>query len=449
MINTIAIDFDQKQGPIRPMHSVNNGPAGSVVRGTSNAEAFRNAGIPYVRNHDASFSTSYGGEYTVDVHRIFRDFDADENNPESYDFLMTDLYMKDVYDVGSKMFYRLGARIEHEPRKCGTIPPKDFAKWARICEHIIRHYTEGWADGFFYDVEYWEIWNEPDCRNRDGSNPCWQGTDEQFFELFDITAHHLKACFPHLKIGGPALTGIWLEGSFLQGFFPYLQAHHTPLDFFSFHGYKEDPSKYAPVIATARELCRKYGYLHTELILNEWNYIRGWFGNDWKYSLQMEKSLKGASFIAGTMCTCQAAGLDHLMYYDARPCAMNGMFQTDTLEPLKGYYPFWMFKHLYQLGTEVACTCDDATLYACAAEGTEGAAVLLTYYEDLDESDAKEVHVTFDHMDAPNGVRVEYYLLDQNHDAVLVRDEIFNADHFGTYLKLNLFTTYLLKIVRL
>ena len=46
-----------------------------------------------------------------------------------------------------------------------TFPPKDPEKWARICEHIIRHYTEGWADGYHYNIRYWEIWNEPEVQN--------------------------------------------------------------------------------------------------------------------------------------------------------------------------------------------------------------------------------------------------------------------------------------------
>ncbi|MBI4578450.1 MAG: hypothetical protein HY718_02035 [Planctomycetes bacterium] len=42
---------------------------------------------------------------------------------------------------------------------------KDFAKWAKICVNIIRHYNEGWADGFHYNIRYWEIWNEPNVGN--------------------------------------------------------------------------------------------------------------------------------------------------------------------------------------------------------------------------------------------------------------------------------------------
>ena len=57
--------FETYFGQIKPMHAVNNGP----VKGprmfplSGNFDAFREAGIPYVRNHDASFCASYGGKW--------------------------------------------------------------------------------------------------------------------------------------------------------------------------------------------------------------------------------------------------------------------------------------------------------------------------------------------------------------------------------------------------
>jgi hypothetical protein len=81
--------------------------------------------------------------------------------------------------------------------------PKDFAKWARICEHVIRHYNEGWAKGFRWGIEYWEIWNEPE------SNTMWRGsTREAFFEFYRTAALHLKAKFHGIKVGGYGSTGI-------------------------------------------------------------------------------------------------------------------------------------------------------------------------------------------------------------------------------------------------
>ncbi|MBQ4051590.1 MAG: hypothetical protein IJD13_08155 [Oscillospiraceae bacterium] len=438
-MNNITVNFAKTLGPVKPMHSVNNGPAGGGVRGgNTSRDLLRAAGIPFSRNHDASFSN----EHLVDVHRIFKNFDADENDPNSYRFESTDAYVKATIDAGMQVFYRLGASIEHG-QKYGTFPPKDNAKWARICEHIIMHYNEGWADGFEYGIKYWEIWNEPDCRNRDGSNPCWQGTDEQFVELFVTALGYLKKRFPDLKIGGPAFCGPWDDryNNLLLG---AVKEAGIPLDFFSYHGYRKDPNNFGEDIVHARELLDKWGFTETETILNEWNYIRGWFADEWTYSLKMEKSLKGSSFIAGTMCVCQAGPLDHLMYYDARVCGMNGMF-TAAFEPLKGYYPFPMFNELYKMGTSVEHTSDSDNLLAVAATDGKNGGMMLTYFDDNDDAPAREVKVDFTGFGAGKK-RVQYYLLDETHDATLMREEIFTADEFSAYLTMPLFTTYGIKV---
>ena len=175
----ISIDFSRSVGKMKPMHATNNGPKYKFAsdQRVTNLEAFQRAGIPYARNHDASFLSVYGGEHTVDVNFIFRDFDADPYDPASYDFVLTDEYLQVIELSGAKVFYRLGSKIEHWKKKYNTLPPKDFKKWAIICEHIIKHYCYGWADGFYMDIEYWEIWNEPDLDADDSTNKrCWGGT---------------------------------------------------------------------------------------------------------------------------------------------------------------------------------------------------------------------------------------------------------------------------------
>ena len=111
------------------MNAVNNGPIKAKnIQSRGNFEAYRNLEIPYARNHDASFCSAYGGEHTVDVHAIFPDFSKDPNDPASYDFARTDRYLKTIMEAGSKVFYRLGSKIEHAPEKYGTKVPSDFKK---------------------------------------------------------------------------------------------------------------------------------------------------------------------------------------------------------------------------------------------------------------------------------------------------------------------------------
>ena len=384
---TIRIDTSNAIGPIKPMNAVNNGPFvtrpdGGQLR--SNFEEYRAARIPFARTHD-SINCVSGGAHTCDISAVFPDFDADENDPRSYDFVFSDHYLDCIRRAGTQVFFRLGQTIEHGPKKYGVLPPKDFEKWARICEHVIRHYNEGWGwntdtarttrNVEWHDqfrIEYWEIWNEPDLDLSNGEPSdtprCWGGTTEQFFRLYEIAAKHLKAAFPHLKIGGPALSD-HLDFDWGGRFLAYCRDHAVPLDFFSWHVYVTDPATVAGLCSEVRALMDKYGFGNSESILNEWNYVKGW-RDEWVYSLEVESGRfiqKGAAFTFATMIECQNRPLDMLMYYDSQiGTSMNGLFNPVSLWPMKGYYPFYAWSRLAALGTQVACAIDAG---AAAATG--------------------------------------------------------------------------------
>lgn len=447
-MSRILIDFNQQTGKMKPMHAVNNGPVYKFAadQRITNIDHFKAAGIPYARTHDASFYATYGGEHTVDVHAIFPNFDADPYDPASYDFIMTDEYMRVMEFAGVSPFYRLGSKIEHGVKKYGTLPPKDFHKWAVICEHIIRHYTEGWADGFRYeDMIYWEIWNEPDLDPDDSTNKrCWGGTKAQFFDLYEIAAKHLKGCFPHLKIGGPASCGR-LDWS--EEFIRSMAERNVPIDFFSWHRYSNVTEKIVYYIRSVRKFLDENGYTSTESILNEWNYVQGWEGENWIYSLESERGLKGSSFIAAVMCESQKNPLDMLMYYDARPCGMNGMFNMyDVSKTLKGYYPFYMFNILYGLGNEAKTVVEGENSYAVSAVSENEAAVMLTHYNNDDTAAPIQITVDLQNFGAESGVCIEYYLLDEKHDLTLVGEGTYYGNRFAPKLTLPNFTSYLIKL---
>ena len=447
-MDRILVDFSKETGKIKPMHAVNNGPIYKFREDQriTNIHHFQAAGIPYVRNHDASFEATYGGEHIVDVNFIFRDFDADPYDPESYDFRLTDDYLKIVELGGGKNYYRLGSKIEHWPKKYNTLPPKDFRKWAVICEHIIKHYTQGWADGFYMDIEYWEIWNEPDLDSDDSDHKrCWGGTAKEFYELFNITLKHLKKTFPNLKIGGPASAGI--NDEWLKGLFESLD--DVKPDFYSWHVYASDVKTIQNYIHHAEEIKKQYGLHDAESILNEWNYIKGWEDDEFEYSVETIPSLKGSSFIASTMLMSQNEPLDMLMYYDARPCAFCGLFKPyNVSKTMKGYYPFYMFNQLYKLGTAVEATTDTENVWVVAAKDNEQN-IMISHFNDNDDAPAKDIKVEFKNVNNQNGVRLEYYVLDENHDCSLIREEIFTSTEFAAYIKLPVYTTYLLKILPL
>ena len=448
----ITVDFSKIIGPVKPMNSVNNGPA--VTRGLGNFEAYRDAAFPFARIHDAAFSPSYGGQHAVDIINIFPDFDRDENDPASYDFDLTDEYMEDIMSAGTEVFYRLGNKIEHESKRYGSLPPKDYAKWARICEHIIRHMNEGWADGHHYGIRYWEIWNEPDLHPQ-----CWEGENEDFFPLYDITARHLKACFPDLKIGGPAVTSVDARW-FLDPFFRYMTRDPedpTPMDFFSFHRYASDPAQYGRDARLAKEYCDKYGYGNAELILNEWNYVRHWTPKEEiLYSYYANHSLKGAAFVAGSVIEAQHSPLDHFMYYDARiDTHWNGLFDFYTRGPLPPYYAMCAFRDCARLGKEALSASDDGNVRALAAvnEAGDEAAVMVSYYRDAESLDGSgteacslTLRLDWTGFASENGVEAEYLLLDGSHSLTPVSAETFFGAAGAHILPLPLYTTVLVKL---
>jgi len=440
----VNIDFGRIIGKIKPMHATNNGPAHKYFpeQRVSNMESFREAGIPYARLHDCIECITYGGAHCGDISAMFPDFDKDENDPASYDFRITDEYVKVILESGAKPFFRLGSSIEHLPKKYEIFPPKDFKKWAVICEHIIRHYNEGWADGFHFNIEYWEIWNQPDeIESRPLEKKVqWTGTRQEFFDFYNVASTHLKECFPNLKIGGPSIA--W-DMKWVKEFLT--QVKIKP-DFFSYHSYASTPEKIVERINTIQNLLDEAGCTETENILDEWNYVRSWFDEDWVYSLRKMKEIKGAAFYASTMCICQYEKADMLMYYSAAPHIMNGMFRMDIMSDcLKGYYPFKMFNELYKLGNCVNIDENKNPIYACAAVNGNEAALMISNYSEDDNADSVEVSINIDNFASKEGVTVEYYLLDDTHDMKLSRKEKFTGDSYSIILDIPLYSTYLIK----
>lgn len=421
---TLTPDFNTPTGKIKPMHAVNNAPMFWTY--CRMFHYLTEAGIPYARLHDTG--GVIGGGVFVDVANLFPNFDADPDDPKSYEFGFTDHLLRELTAAKVQPFYRLGCTIENYHPSIGprrSIPPKDPHKWAVICEHIIRHYNEGWADGYCMGITYWEIWNEPDNEPVIADNPMWRGTMEEYFTLYEVAAKHLKSCFPHLKIGGYASCGFYeilntaaasqanvstRTGYFIEFFEKFLahitsEGHEAPLDFFSWHSYSgpEENIRYA---AYAREMLDKHGFTDTESILNEWN-----------PGTQRRGTLSDAAAIGAMLVAMQNSSVDLLMYYGAMAeSSYGGLFNPITNTPFKAYHTMVAFNRLYQLGTQYALldTAEGGKLtsgvYALAAgDGHDRRAILVVNAKCI-AGQTEDVTVT-----APDGTW-QLSLLDGEHD---------------------------------
>lgn len=385
------------RGAVKPMNAANNGPIDNTL------ESYKSLRIPFARTHDTPLGEEYGG-HCIDINQVFPDFSANVNSPESYDFTNSDVVLLEMQKAGTKPFYRLGQSIEHQKKKYGIYPPANYRKWAKICEHIIRHYNEGWADGFEMGIEYWEIWNEPDLdqpQDRWKTDPrTWAGTMEQFDELYVVAAKHLKKCFPDLKIGGPAFANPRKYG---PAFLECVKEKGAPLDFFSHHMYHRKPARIVEDMRIIRKMLDENGFSAAESILNEWNYNRSWEETD-HYSGKMRSTVKGAAFVGAVMCACQNEPVDMLMYYDLRPnTTWCGPWSPLFCDPRPPYWALYYWAELADYGTQVESGCAADNIYTCAARSKDGGVRLLVvrYHEDDSQNAPCEVSL---HL--PDGWRV-------------------------------------------
>jgi hypothetical protein len=218
----------------------------------------------------------------------------------------------------------------------------------------------------------------------------WNGTKEQYYELYAVASRHLKACFPHLKIGGYASCGFgaikktfikeanssprkeyFLE--FFDAFIAHIKETGAPLDFFSWHSYSGlDSNRY--YVPYARKRLDEEGFTETESICNEWNPIP-----------QNKGTYRHAAEICANLLLFQKERMDAAMFYDARWGIGNygALFHPETKLPYPAYYAFTAFNELYRRKNEIAVSVDDDRVWASAAKnGNDLCAVIVNPTEE-------------------------------------------------------------------
>ena len=251
---TIAINFSSTASPLRFSYGAdgNSGPeCGTHVSVAAELHSF---GATLIRTHDAD---------AIDWPLVFPHpkFDVPTDDPDSYDWTRADAYFHKLVDNGFEPYVRLGTSWGQQGG--GGLPPAGVpynrTALVDVLLHTVMHLNDGWGGGFTGKaVRHFEIWNEPDSscafHNISGCGRFWNRTAADFYALVDEAARVIKTYDPTLSVGtcGAANLAWPAHNPYGLALIAELGGRGTPLDFFSWHGYIDQPSWYAARAAEVR-----------------------------------------------------------------------------------------------------------------------------------------------------------------------------------------------------
>jgi xylan 1,4-beta-xylosidase len=274
-----------------------------------------NEGLRSTWQEELSTAVKDDGFQYVRFHGLFHDdmfvYREDPSGHPIYNFQ----YVDDLFDRMLANHARPFVELSFVPKELASVtgttfwwqangsPPTDYNKWAGLVDALVKHCIARYGSD---EVRRWyfEVWNEPNLHG------FFAGTQQQYFELYSLTAKTIKAIDPQLRIGGPATSNYNLDEAavkaaqqsgkpfdplslpwkpvWIDDFLSYCHANNLPVDFVSTHPYPQDfalaepgapkPAGYRRSIDSTRDdllLIRKIidasPYPHAEIHLTEWN----------------------------------------------------------------------------------------------------------------------------------------------------------------------------------
>ncbi len=245
----------------------------------------------------------------------------DLRSEDAYDFEETDKVIERGLGLGADIMFRFGA--SQNDIIDNTFPTVGTDEWTTyvnnlgiIAEQIVKHYQQGWADGFDNALTYFEIWNEADLLD------FWPNTlnsgAQAYYEMYDVVGKAAKRADPSLPVGGPTVTTHNDDRGLVNGFLDYVKANGSPLDFWSFHYYPSvnaDPYDYARWANMYKNILDDYGY-DIPLFLSE--YGTNIFGNPFTMDANAQNTFHTAALIYMQQSVMERA------YSYGRPAGRNG-----------------------------------------------------------------------------------------------------------------------------
>ncbi len=262
-------------------------------------------------------------------------------------------------------------------------PPRDLEGWGRFVERLVEYFN----NQLRIDVRY-IVWDEPDG--------FWEGTTEEYLQLYRHAAAGLLRANPKARIGGPAtasFTGAIGKGSppLLPAFVNFCAttplpglARRLPLDILVWHSFDAapvSPGQYDLEVAAARALLKKHGYEGVELNVGSWAPLEQYAG----LANTRDSEFLGA-FVVASVIAMERAGVGRHAFFNLfedwrrnRDEFSNDMGLTTRSYVVKsGYNAYRLLGRLQ--GSQVFTQVPDPFIQATAARGNRTLRVLVANF---------------------------------------------------------------------
>ncbi|PWD51304.1 xylan 1,4-beta-xylosidase [Serinibacter arcticus] len=162
-----------------------------------------------------------------------------------YSFSYVDLVIDTWLEAGIAPFLELGFMPRDLASGEQTIfwwqgnvtPPRDAREWADLVAALLRHLVARYG---VEQVRTWpvEVWNEPNLPD------FWSGSEADYHDLYEVTAHAVKEVDAEIAVGGPAVSPG--ADDWLPRFADVVERRDLPCDFVSKHAYTSGPAQHVP-----------------------------------------------------------------------------------------------------------------------------------------------------------------------------------------------------------
>ncbi len=328
-----------------------------------------------------------GFEY-VRFHAIFHDevgiYDEDAQGHPLYNFSYVDQIYDGLLDNGVRPFVELSFMPKKLAADKNAIhpfwykqnisPPKDWDKW----DDLITQFTKHLVDRYGIDEVsqwYFEVWNEPNL-------DFWAGEPKQatYWQLYDHTAHALKAVSARLRVGGPATA----QAAWADAFIRHCAENKVPVDFVSSHVYGNDKPEDVfgthEAIPRDQMVCRAVKKVHDQITASTMPGLP-LFWTEFNASYMFEPEVTDAAYMGPWMADTirQCDGLVNMMSY----WTFSDVFEEQGVVKQPFYGGFGLiatggipkpaynaFRLLHQLGDERLAVASDSVLATRRRDGT-------------------------------------------------------------------------------